>query len=274
MENTTLLHCEQCYRADIELDSNCLRSRNLRTRVKFCNLVDRRKETNRIAATALPRLCLCDLCKIYLYKTDGQSSLDEWAVQWPSIIWAYLSSANVCASDTFTTYVWSMLPETWRKWWYHSARTYIKYRKERRYFYPYENMEIKTPMPYLVDLTEQFLNAGKVESSLHISSLLQYFDNCCFANVKCPWGCHEFLGDCGMVSYENVLFHFADEYIKCKEFLRAGKDLYFADNLLGCRRDFLILPTISDFANCVRGVVITEKNGPMVLTCRAHHNGT
>ena len=68
---------------------------------------------------------------------------------------------------------------------------------------------------------------------------------------------------------KNVLFHFADEYMKSKEFLRVGKDLYFADNLLGCHRDYLILPTDSDFANCVHGVVISEKNGPMVLTCRA-----
>jgi hypothetical protein len=125
----------------------------------------------------------------------------------------------------------------------------------------------------------QFLNARNVEKSLQISNLLEYFKDCSFAKVKCPWGCHEFIGDCGMVSYENILFHFTDEYVKSKEFLRTGKDLYFDNNLLGCRRDYLILPTkwledSEDFVNCYRGVIVTEKNGPMVLTCRSHDNGT
>ena len=131
-----------------------------------------------------------------------------WAVQWPSIIWSYLSSAKVNKIQNFCNLCLIHVTGNMAQMVDQFCQTYIKYRKVRRDFYPYENMEIKNPLPYLVDLTAQFLNAGNAKLSLHIASLLHYFDNCCFANVKCPWGCHEFLGDCGMVSYEKCIIPF------------------------------------------------------------------
>lgn len=274
------MHCDQCFRELVELDPTCLRSRDLRTQVKFCNLTDRTKETNRISAEQLPRLCLCSLCKVYLYRRQERNrALEGWRIQWPSIIWRYLSHPKVLQSEEFVKHAWCMLPLKWRFWWINTAHECITYRRGRRVIAPYEQMHLNSPMPYFVDVTMEFTKARDVEKSLKIAELLEYFKDCSFAKLKCPWGCHEFIGDCGMVSYEHILFHFTDEYVKCKDFLRAGKDLYFDDNVLGCRKDYLTLPTkwledSMDSVNCYRGVIVTKEDGPMVLTCRSHNKGT
>eukprot|EP00957_Ditylum_brightwellii_P197570 15051356-Ditylum_brightwellii.AAC.1 len=49
--------------------------------------------------------------------------------------------------------------------------------------------------------------------------------------VKCPWGCSEFMSECGMVSYFHVMKHYSSDFIWCKELLPTQGSVKYKDNV-------------------------------------------
>ena len=276
-------YCQQCYRRNIPLDETCLRTRNLGTNVKFCNLQNRAKATGRIGAASLPRLTLCNFCKAYLYKPPGTgqrgAKSSAFNVVWPSLIWAYLIDRKTLRCSDFTTFMWQMLPQKWRGWWIDSVHSFILVRRGRHNtYYPYITYSLLDPPPFFQDVTAEYVAAKQIETDLEIAKLYTYFDQKChFTTVKCPWGCHEFIGSCGSVSYEDVILHFMNGFVKSSAFLRPGTTFYKFQKVAGCRPDYLTMPTTflpNDVMKFQRCIIVDENDGPKVLTCRNHDGGT
>lgn len=268
--------CENCYRRHIPLDYNCLRTRALRIRVKFCHLQNRQRESATQSAATLPMLHLCEQCKLYLFNIEKQGN--NWHAMWPSLIWGHLKHDKFMKTDEFVLFLWQMLPYDWREWWIESAQEFLIIdTRERRY--PYRCCTLQMPKPYFFIVTEQYYAAKHIEENLCLGELHKYIqDFCNFAFVKCPWGCHEFIGNCGFVNYENILFHFCNDFLKRKELIRPGFDFRMLDeNVIGCRKDYLkfdsnMLP--NDIYKFQRCIVMHEDDGaPYVLTCSDHNGG-
>ena len=114
--------------------------------------------------------------------------------------------------------------------------------------YPYTSFDVDC-MEMTFDVTEE-LERYKMVENVEIKDLMSYWNNeCVYSCVKCPWGCSEFMSECGMVSYFDVLRHYSSGFIWCNELLPTGGSVKCNDNakerlsnlsrLYGARPDYM-----------------------------------
>ena len=292
--------CYNCYRHN-DGDSVVTipvprRSTMLRTSaaLRFCNLQDRKVQTDdairQSTGTGIfSPILLCQDCLIYLNKRDRKVHPDLYVNVWAAYLWKHLSSDRVLKVPGMGQSLWKILPMKWRMWWIDELRT-LSYRqkrgRDRDPVYPYSNCEL-TDDTYFEDVTEEYKAVVTTEKDLKIKTLFPHWNNHCVnPNVKCPWGCTEFLAQCGMVRFDDMLRQFTTgfiwtENVSMPETIRNKhfKSFGTLSALQGARPDYLTSQPGSLLENgeqylIRRCIIIHPEHGAAVLTCKHHDKGS
>lgn len=256
----TEVYCENCMRRCVRTE--VFQRGNLKTRKKFSHI--------RSSGPRLVRLCKC--CSEFLTNERNESRN-----YWPSMIYEFLSM-RVDLDENMVTLSfrdkWRLIPCSWRSWWegvFTTELASINGSIEPAF------RDVTTEKRILEEAIEKltWVDLAKAidrhlafpEVSIH-SLRCKFFYICSLSvvtfQVRCPFGCSEFLHKTNAVPFEDFLFHFSNYQMTsyCKNFdKRTWTDC--------------ILPSYPSSAkilhkfSCTPCIVISDE-GPMILTCREH----
>ena len=92
-------------------------------------------------------------------------------------------------------FVWSLIPETWRQWWYPSLSGSCV---------STVGVSVEEPVPMFEDVTAALGDTMKILAEKKLSKLMEHYNAHCVCDVRCPWGCTDFLENCGGVAFDKV----------------------------------------------------------------------
>ena len=215
------------------------------------------------------RYTLCDEClELISMKMKGEKYI-PWSVGWPAFMW---HSFNLKENEDLGMYMWQYLPCTWRKAWL------TRYREIGSTF---KDVEENKPLPFFKDITQDNIRFHEHISSYKARTLGDILNEWCVPTVRCPWGCTEYIENCGYLPYGKFLFycrpfkfpvveeHFSfckgnEHYEKVNGFVGMRPDfLKMKDYILG-NKEWEIKPSIQVLPN----------GGAMLCTCHLHKNGS
>ena len=303
-------------------DEGNLEHPKIHVKYKFCNLVDkhlgsvrnlgqgrtasierllsvseRRRHTSGVADTTgeLATLMLCHECFVYLTDATGKAHL-EYQIFWPAFFWKnVLLHRRRIRSAELVKELWRCIPVTWREWWLPSLqKMYLDIGRDTRRF-PYRPCLIIDDECSVHDVTATYYEIHKIKQEKKIKDLLPYWnEHCVVPEVRCPWGCTEWMESAGMIRFDKMIIHYMNPFVWSDDMFAADKTHTTwiqkrQDMLEGARKDYLghydeegiwspnacpLLPRMNDCA-LIRPCIICHKElGPMVLTCKDHDGGT
>lgn len=145
--------------------------------------------------SSLTMVSLCSECESYLLSPGKPYARDYW----PAMVWAFLSYEMVddfllapCLGNR-----WAIIPMTWREWWLSSVSMLDG-----------GPISLQNPSPLFCDKTLETNTFQSAISSLKWMELAKEMDkHLAYPEVRCPWGCSEFLHKCNKLSFEEFLHH-------------------------------------------------------------------
>ena len=231
----------------------------VKTRRRFCLCTSEVRQALH-SRTAEPSVLMCWQCKMAVFSTN--IALDpEYC--WPAFIRSILESPALRVAHG--TGLWELIPGLWRSWWLTFAKglnglTHVTH---------------DDPAPKILDITSDISDAKRILRDLKWDELTELMDDhCCYPEIKCPWGCSEFLVNAGDgVPIDAVLDENLGGFCLPLTFTPRGKWKF----LPGIMPDFLesAHPTLCN-ANwmCTPCLAFSSKHGPSFVTCRHHSRRT
>lgn len=221
-----------------------------------CSLedIDKLKQKTQMIYNCIPRgstsVFLCSHCNNFLLSRSKQKP--RYCDYWPAMIYAFLSStpnANLVAPNLNER--WKCLPETWRKWWRH---VFVE--------------QLMEEDPLFIDLStelEELKNGIKQLEWINLARLLD--EHLAYPEVRCPWGCSEFLNQVKFVPLEDFLWYYSGYTFKIRNTI-CGK--LWTD---GINPSYPSACLILEKFPCRPSMVLND-DGPMLLCCRRHSTNT
>ena len=233
---------------------------NARRRFKFVRSAN--DESNAV------ELLMCEECAIHLTmdsSKENEKVFNSPQMTWPGFIWSIISDTSL--RSKYGTRIWQMIPQTWRYWWVENSSTNFN-----------SNVFVHHPQSLFVDKTNEMDEWNTDIESMSLSRLRDTSNKHLMPCVLCPWGCSEFLHCSGHIPLDVIFQRYLSQHIIKKTFTNQLHS--YVDKVEYARNDYLrksssdyeywllnkewyILPTIQ----------MTQKHGPVVLTCRWHNHG-
>ena len=202
-KNLLYRHCENCFRRNFYNPPNCqvilLEDIEI-NRVSVTGFVGLQKHLCTFRAAALIAVqqrqqqlwrYLCKECQNLLCSTDN-----EWKHAWPAYFWLmFAAPENYQVAEE----MWKYVPMHWRLWWLYNFVALSAF---------HSNVSLYFPEPYFEDITQKVETCQQQLASGRLVDLIQCSNDNCYCSVRCPWGCTEFVGDCGSVSLHVYLARF------------------------------------------------------------------
>lgn len=205
---------------------------------------------------------LCAECQNLLCTKDN-----EWKYAWPAYFWLMFATPE---NYRLAEEMWKYVPVHWRFWWVYNFIALSDF---------HSHVSLYFPEPYFEDITQKVETCQRQLASGRLVDLIQCSNDNCYCSVRCPWGCTEFVGDCGCVSL----------YVYLARFLSAKKPLHadfigietskkrIADVFVGMRPDYLYFH--DNFLDneewpirpCIQ---LWLDKGPCLCTCKEHNGGS
>ena len=186
---------------------------------------------------------LCNECSHYT--THGFQS--PWRIIWPCVVLDFLRGKYNGVADGKPFH--KVLPTSILKQYQHLLQI---------------NTDEKETV--FADLTHKLQEFTNLKEELKIEGLQKAHNKYCFPEVRCPFGCTEFVGDTGLIPLQFFLQmldqNFAFNKIKWKRRLRC------------VRPDWLCSYNHNDVFNVRPHIVIDEKQGLCLATCKFHNGGS
>lgn len=242
--------CENCLRRDCDqygerlerIDVVLRSSEGFHWNKKLCMVMKEERE-----------YVLCNEC--FQLVRDAEN---VWLVSWPAYLWNIFSDPlNVNKLHE----MWKYVPESMRAAWVVS----------------YQSLECGTnifqeePKAYFEDITKEAHMVEKLKSSGKLVDLIRVCnDYLCYCSIKCPWGCTDFVDNCGYISYQDFL-------IRMLKVNQPIKGIGKKNVLFGINGTYMT--TSPFFMNnskwpVRRAVVFVPNRGFCVCTCKDHNGGS
>ena len=163
--------------------------------------------------------------------------------------------------------VWRLVPGVWRPWWINLVKAAFA-------TFDVAEVSLDSPCPVFVDMTEARDEYLDMRKALKFANIIDVVDRRLKATVLCPWGCSEFVHECGTLPLDSVFQSFipdvklpmtTDGSASLKKVKSARRD-YFSEEkemLLLCP-DMEVSPSVA----------LVDGKGMCVLTCLDHDGGT
>lgn len=246
-ETMTNEHCCNCRRHQVPLfvhSSDILKRKRGK---KYCQLP--------VIDGPATVISLCANCERYLLST-GKPHPKEY---WPSMVWAFLSHGSKfdCLQSTSLSDRWSLIPAKWREWWLSSAIVLHE-----------SPISMHNPPPLFSDMTLEANAFQQTILELRWMELAKQMDShLAYPEVRCPWGCSEFLHKCNKLPLEDFFFSYSNWIFDCYQSGTANSRKWtdcirpdFPSSVCILENDkFLCQPTI-----CI------GEEGAQILSCRNH----
>jgi hypothetical protein len=189
------------------------------------------------------------LCKIYLLNDKKPNP----ATYWPAMIWCFLTSQ--ASSDNIMQLTveekWAFLPSQWRFWWQEEL-----------------GLSLEVPLPRFALKDKELKELETTVDTLEWRSLGQVMDeHMTFPEVRCPWGCGEFLHKTKKVPLEDFLDARSNGVFH--SYAGVNKTHSWAWTI---RPDFPTATTVlcNDEFRCQPTLAFDTFLGPCILCCRDH----
>ena len=242
-------------------DVYCVQLESIRFSIRKWKTVKNKQYYRRQGRSSL---YLCSDCYWLLCVSDtkerkGKHRDRTWSHVWKVFFWMFLSSTIV--HGKFGRHAWKYIPETIRPLW--------KNVLVREFPDVYSNLD--DVLSCYDDATEEMARFEKVHKELKLGDIVAAYSGL-MPGVLCPWGCSEYVFDCGEVRFEHVFNELV--YRGPWTLLEGTED----DRPMSFRRDFLDGETCMHLFNeewKVRpSMIFVRRKGPCFLTCKCHDGGT
>ena len=184
---------------------------------------------------------------------------------WPSFYWYILSNRDIV--QKYGCFVWKFIPITWRHWWLPVINQIPSF----------NNVSANHPPTIFIDKSETLSIWNKSLESGKIGDLKNACNKVLFPNVLCPWGCTEFIQECGSfpvdVFFQRILrkcrIHLVTKNKNRIHFIESAREDYIRNsmNSYDCwlfNPEWKIMPSI----------MFNNDNSPVIFTCKNHNEGT
>jgi hypothetical protein len=163
--------------------------------------------------------------------------------------------------------VWRLVPGVWRPWWINLVKAAFA-------TFDVAEVSLDSPCPVFVDMTEARDEYLDMRKALKFANIIDVVDRRLKATVLCPWGCSEFVHECGTLPLDSVFQSFipdvklpmtTDGSASLKKVKSARRDYFSKEKemLLLCP-DMEVSPLVA----------LVNGKGMCVLTCLDHDGGT
>ena len=250
--------CQNCFRnnyiRELPLQQICIENINKKRNFRFIKI--RRNTNNHVQ--------LCNECTAYL--TQGQETT-KYNFMWPAFIWSLLINENI--QDIYGTKIWQLIPTTLREWYFTS--TY-----EEILFFSENSITLEEPPPIFYDNTFDTSEFDRKINSTKLGDITSALDQFLIPTVLCPWGCTEYIHECGQIPFDLV----CRRYLPKVHFKTINNENKLS-KLYSARDDFFRYD-IEDY-DCwvlnpewkvIPNINVSEVGGLNVCTCRNHNGGT
>ena len=213
---------------------------------------------------------LCRECGIYVHSAHDDKTYQHWQHFWPAYLWKLLSSDELSREQSIE--VWKFIPSTMRMHWIPQKTLMSKNLRD------IEN--IGGVAEYFKDATHDYLQCKKVQKELKIVEIKKMYNKHCTCDVRCPFGCTEFLYNCGSLPFYLVLRKFVN-----------NKQIHVFNNYETSKRTSAVVDTLNAYIKSPRrdyltyedkvadkfvirpAVMVKPNEGLVVLTCQGHDKG-
>ena len=236
--------CSNCLRDFVRVESVDWKLLCHKTLKKYFNVTERKD------------IALCSECMRYCLSDDKRESK---ASSWPAMLCKFLffsreKNDNIIQQNLSEK--WMHIPQPWRHWWI------------ERIVLLDDSIDMLTPAASFHVGTEDL---GELQDAIHClewKSLSAAMDkHLKFPNVRCPFGCSEFLHLCNKLSFEDFLtvksnscFESHSKAFRERSWMSGARPDYPSSITLLENDDFVCRPTI----------VIDDEKGICILGCRHH----
>ena len=213
---------------------------------------------------------LCDECtSLIQFKILNPKKRVPWNIGWPSFLW---HSFILPENEERILNIWRLLPIDWRTSWLEKIQFIHS---------SFENLEINSGGITFDNGTFELEKFKEDLSSWKRVRVEDCLNKHCVPTVRCPWGCTEYIENCGFLSFGIFLFSLKPIiFIVTENYLSfpSGLGVVSRQNCFnGMRPDYL------DFEDCrlknpewkIKPKIVDVKNkGPSICTCSLHKNGS
>lgn len=208
---------------------------------------------------------LCSECRTLLGTTNN-----EWKDAWPAYFWLMFSAAE---NYGIAEEIWKHVPIHWRLWWLHNFVGLGDFHSRVSLFFP---------EPFFDDITVRVQVYQEQMASGRLVDLITCSNENCYCSVRCPWGCTEFVGECGSIGFHLYLDKFlhAKKAVNTNSINTAGNrssTRCLPDILVGIRPDYVYYEDhfLGNEEWPIRPCIqIVRDKGPCICTCKEHDGGS
>ena len=231
--------CNNCHRVRVETQSISASELRKKHAKLYFNM----------GTLSTSEVSLCQLCKQYLL-SDKKANATTY---WPAMFWAFLTSRQLSNDVVHLTLEekWGYLPSQWRLWWFEEL-----------------NLDMDVPSPRFVLKDTQVDKLKEVVETLEWLSLSRAMDeHMTYPEVRCPWGCGEFLHLTKKVPLEDLLDAKSNGAFHSYAGIRKTHSWVWT-----IRPDFPTAASIlcNDDFNCQPTLTFDTRLGPCILCCNDH----
>ena len=150
---------------------------------------------------------------------------------------------------------------------------------------PYFAMSYECPAPFFADGSTIYLDSAIARDMNTSHSLLHFLNNHAYlCNIKCPFGCSDFVFNIGLVPFISVFRRFLNPVVLDHHFSVPRSEGVLFDVLEGARDDYLLrqsnflplkkgMQQWSDPRQDINRYFIWTDDGVSIATCQRHHKG-
>ena len=266
---SVLSRCDNCFRCNYDVNGDLLEGVHIVLR-STSGLRLKRKLSSFCSNCNISEAMICDECyEMLLDIEEGHLSGGKykWLYCWPAFLWHMFSCQE---NQPYAYDMWRFIPITLRLMWLESYQTISK---------NHALVTLYEPQSYFEDVTVFCNDIDRLNASGTLRDLMTSCNKNCYCGVRCPWGCTEFVDECGYVAYHKLFYALLDGVTKpvSEKCISCGMKDREKHAFVGVRPDYLTWHE-NFFDNeewpvcpCVR--FIREK-GPLICTCKAHDGGS
>lgn len=266
-----MLICKNCNRCNIDTFGNVLPNIDIMQRATIGMHFGKKLSSFPKNCTA-PEVLICLEC----YKTLMAQSIEElsndWEYCWAAFLWKFFQTLDTV--DDFCQ-MWKLLPLTLRNYWFASYERLC------------EKCNIVIDLHNIPsDIEDVTKKADQIDNLNTSGKLRDLMDSCnmnCCCSVMCPWGCTEFVDECGYIPFFRLLklkfpekkLPLSYKVIGIKNYTKHHRNT--SDVFVGMRSDYF--DSAYDFMEnnnwrvqpCIR---FLKGQGLFLCTCKEHDGGS
>ena len=214
---------------------------------------------------------LCVECYETLMETN-EECMNDWQNCWAAFLWKFFQSLD---SEEDLRLMWSLLPSTFRSYWYTS---YLQLCEKQHIIIDLNNIQTS-----FVDATKKGEHIDTLNASGKLVDLMESCNLNCYCSVMCPWGCTEFIDDCGYIPFFRVLMlkfphrklPLSYKSIHIKQYNKHHRTI--SDVFVGIRSDYFnggYYFMDNNKWKVQASVRIVKGKGLFICTCKEHDGGS